>query len=118
MATRRRSFKTIESALAANPADVRVLRVWGSEGGKPPLLPPALFNCTELEELHLSHVGLRAIQPEIGQLTRLKRLGLSGNELTTLPPKIGQLKRLKCRRVTFTARCGGGVRRAGGSGQC
>ncbi len=60
-------------------------------------LPPALFELTELEVLHLSGNPLETLPPRIGELHNLRELTL-GDEartLTSLPRTLGDLSRLE-----------------------
>lgn len=95
MASRRRSFDDLDSALAVPPTEVRALRLAGyNRRGPLPALPPQVFEMTGLEELSVNDLGLQTIPPDIGKLTALKRLSLKNNALTSLPPEIGLCARL------------------------
>jgi Leucine-rich repeat (LRR) protein len=59
------------------------------------VIPPAVFDLVELEELSLAGNQLRELSADVGRLTALKRLQLAGNELESLPESIGALTALE-----------------------
>lgn len=50
---------------------------------------------TRATKLDLSHMELKELPPEIGQLKKLRWLDLYNNQLTGMPREIGELKNLK-----------------------
>ncbi|WP_166157722.1 leucine-rich repeat domain-containing protein [Neochlamydia sp. AcF84] len=59
------------------------------------ILPPEIWQLSQLEWLILSNNQLTTLPSEIGQLSQLQGLWLYNNQLTTLPAEIGQLTKLE-----------------------
>jgi Leucine-rich repeat (LRR) protein len=58
-------------------------------------LPPEIGNLTELDDLSVTSMNLRALPKELGKCTKLTALRAYSNKLTTLPPELGALVNLK-----------------------
>jgi Leucine-rich repeat (LRR) protein len=58
-------------------------------------LPPEIFACKNLQELHLTGTKLSVLNQAIGELKNLTLLSLYHNRLVTLPETIGNLSRLQ-----------------------
>jgi Leucine-rich repeat (LRR) protein len=65
-------------------------------------LPSAIGNLTNLESLTLRNTSLATLPPEIGNLTNLRSLDLSGTSITSLPPEIGNLTNLQILNLSET----------------
>ncbi|KIC74908.1 hypothetical protein DB41_IB00410 [Neochlamydia sp. TUME1] len=59
------------------------------------ILPPEIWQLSQLEWLNLSNNQLTTLSPEIGQLSQLQSLWLHNNQLTAIPAEIGQLTKLE-----------------------
>ena len=59
------------------------------------LLPPPLFDLTNLRKLDLAENGLSDLPTEINRLANLETLDLSNNFISRLPPELGDAKRLQ-----------------------
>ena len=74
--------------------DNRLIKL-GLSGLALSLLPPELWQLTNLQELYLNNNQLSQIPPELEQLTNLQRLDLDNNQLSQLPPELWQLTNLQ-----------------------
>ena len=54
-------------------------------------IPPEVWQCSSLETLYLNNNQLSMLPAELGQLTTLQTLDLSFNRLSMLPAELGQL---------------------------
>ncbi|WP_052435984.1 leucine-rich repeat domain-containing protein [Neochlamydia sp. EPS4] len=59
------------------------------------ILPPEIWQLSQLEWLNLSNNQLTTLPPNIGQLSQLQSLWLHNNQLTAIPAEIGQLTKLE-----------------------
>jgi Leucine-rich repeat (LRR) protein len=59
------------------------------------ILPPEIWQLSQLEWLILSNNQLTTLPPKIGQLSHLQGLWLYNNQLTAIPAEIGQLTKLE-----------------------
>ena len=87
--------------------NLRVLRLYGALDGRdvggdggartvqPKLLPDALGDLQNLEELDLGRNGIRSVPPQVASLRGLKRLKLDYNDIREVPAFVGELKNLE-----------------------
>ena len=54
------------------------------------VIPPEIFELTNLEILYLDNNQIFAIPPEIGKLINLKELNLDRNRIITIPPELNK----------------------------
>ena len=88
-------------------SSLRVLRLYGALDGRDvggegsartaqvKLLPDALADLQNLEELDLGRNGIRTVPPQVASLRGLKKLSLDYNDIREVPAFVGELKNLQ-----------------------
>lgn len=75
------------------------LKILHAGNGRVSMIPSSLFQCKNLEELHLYGNCVKEISEEIGCLINLKVLNLGRNQMTQLPKALGQCESLEVLHV-------------------
>lgn len=71
------------------------LRILLAGNGQVTSIPPSLFKCCNLVELHLYGNSLKDIGEDLGKLTNLQVLNVGRNQITRLPESIGKCTALE-----------------------
>jgi Leucine-rich repeat (LRR) protein len=88
-------FSEALKALPASIGDCTDLRVLHAGNGRLGELPPALFACSALEELHVYGNAITKLPSEVGRLRSLRVLNIGRNCINALPSSLAQCERLE-----------------------
>lgn len=83
------------SNLPASISSCKNLRVLYAGNGRLHQVPVELFECTNLEELHLYGNALESLPPDISKLSKLRFLNVGRNRLATLPEELSSCSLLE-----------------------
>lgn len=88
-------FSETLTTLPDSFAKLQSLRILLAGNGRLEKLPPSLFQCTALEEIHIYGNCLKEITSSIGSLSNLKVLSAGRNQITSISEDVG-----KCTKLT------------------